>query len=225
VNRDNPSSLGRRLVSEAIGTGLLLAAVVGSGIMAESLAGGNPALALLANTMATAAALVALILTFGPLSGAHFNPAVTGAEWVSGQLRPGDAAAYVAAQCVGGIVGVVLAHGMFAQPLLTLSQHVRTGPANADVIVFGHTHKPYFKEVDGVLFVNAGSVGKPKDGDRRAGYALLTLESDRPVRFIRVSYDVGRIAQAIRQTALPEEFAADVETGGAPAAPTGSGTS
>jgi glycerol uptake facilitator-like aquaporin len=127
VNGQDHATLGRRLAAEAVGTALLLAAVVGSGIMAESLAGGNVALALLANTMATAAALVALILTFGPVSGAHFNPAVTGAEWVGGRLRPADAAAYIGAQCMGAIVGVMLAHGMFAQPVVTLSQHVRTG--------------------------------------------------------------------------------------------------
>lgn len=119
----------KRLVSEAMGTALLLAAVVGSGIMGETLAGGNVALALLANTVATGAALVALILTFGPISGAHFNPAVTLADATQGgipwRLVPG----YIIAQCVGAVVGVYSAHFMFAQPLIQISRHVRSGPS------------------------------------------------------------------------------------------------
>jgi glycerol uptake facilitator-like aquaporin len=119
----------KRLVSEAVGTALLLAAVVGSGIMGERLAGGNVALALLANTVATGAALVALILTFGPISGAHFNPAVTLADATQGgipwRLVPG----YIAAQCVGAVVGVYSAHFMFAQPLIQISRHARSGPS------------------------------------------------------------------------------------------------
>ena len=87
--------------------------------------------------------------------------------------------------------------------------------SGADVIVFGHTHKPYVKRVNDVWFVNAGSVGKPKDGDWRACYALLTLDRQDPVEFVRVEYDVHRITQAIRATDLPEEFAADLERGGA----------
>jgi len=117
------------LVSEALGTALLLAAVVGSGVMAERLAGGNAALALLANTVATGAALVTLILTFGPISGAHFNPAVTVADATQGgipwRLVPG----YIVAQCVGAIVGVYSAHFMFAQPLIQISRHARSGPS------------------------------------------------------------------------------------------------
>lgn len=120
-------TIPKRLVSEAMGTALLLAAVVGSGIMAERLAGGNGALALLANTIATGAALVALILTFGPISGAHFNPAVTLADATQGgipwRLVPG----YIAAQCVGAVVGVYSAHFMFAQPLIQISRHARSG--------------------------------------------------------------------------------------------------
>lgn len=87
--------------------------------------------------------------------------------------------------------------------------------SEADVIVFGHTHRPYMKVVDGVLFVNAGSVGKPKDGDWRACYAILDLEAASPVEFVRLSYDVVSAAAAIRATELPEEFAADIERGGA----------
>src|SRR6188768_3907268 len=105
-------SLSRRLIAEAVGTGLLLAAVVGSGIMAENLAGGNVAIALLANTIATAAALVALILTFGPISGAHFNPVVTMVERIERRLSTQDASAYVVVQVVGACAGVVLAHLM-----------------------------------------------------------------------------------------------------------------
>ncbi len=88
--------------------------------------------------------------------------------------------------------------------------------SNADVIVFGHTHRPYVKRVDGVWFVNAGSVGKPKDGDARACYVILEPAADPPASFVRVSYDVAAAAAAIRGSGgLPHEFAADVETGGA----------
>src|SRR5947209_8133667 len=103
-------SYGRRIVAEAIGTALLLAAVIGSGIMGEKLAAGNVAIALLANTLATGAALVALILTFGPISGAHFNPAVTLADAFLGGLRWLDVPAYLAAQIVGAFAGVAAAH-------------------------------------------------------------------------------------------------------------------
>ena len=90
--------------------------------------------------------------------------------------------------------------------------------SNADVIVYGHTHRPYAKVVDDVLFVNVGSVGKPKDGDWRACYALLEPGVSEPVRFVRVEYDIQTVTQAIRQSDLPHEFAADLERGGAPAA-------
>jgi glycerol uptake facilitator-like aquaporin len=102
----------RRATAEAVGTGLLLATVVGSGIMAERLAGGNVAIALLANTIATGAALVALILTFGPISGAHFNPAVTLADASQGGLRWSDVPTYIVAQLVGAFAGVATAHVM-----------------------------------------------------------------------------------------------------------------
>jgi len=120
-------NLSRRLVAEGIGTGLLLAAVVGSGVMAEQLAGGNVAIALLANTLATAGALVALIVTFGPISGAHFNPAVTLALAVRKALPWAAVPGYVLAQLIGAVLGVWLAHVMFGLPLVQASAHVRTG--------------------------------------------------------------------------------------------------
>src|ERR1700704_1695307 len=123
------ASLPRRLVAEAIGTALLLAAVVGSGIMGERLANGNVAIALLANTFATGAALVALILTFGPISGAHFNPAVTLADAFGGGLRWRDVAPYVVAQIVGAFAGVAAAHLMFGEPIFFASRHARAGGA------------------------------------------------------------------------------------------------
>jgi glycerol uptake facilitator-like aquaporin len=121
------ASLGRKLAAECVGTGLLLAAVVGSGIMGERLAGGNVAIALLANTIATGAALVALILTFGSVSGAHFNPAVSCADASQGGLRWSEAAAYVIVQIVGGVAGVALADAMFGEPVFAWSTHVRSG--------------------------------------------------------------------------------------------------
>lgn len=122
-------SLGRRLTAEGLGTAFLLAAVVGSGIMGERLAGGNVALVLLANAAATGAALLALILTLGPISGAHFNPAVTLADaWLRG-LSWREVAGYVAAQMGGAFAGVVAAHLMFDEPLLAASTKIRAGPA------------------------------------------------------------------------------------------------
>jgi glycerol uptake facilitator-like aquaporin len=122
-------SLSRRIAAEWLGTAFLLAAVVGSGIMGERLAGGNVAVALLANSVATGAALVALILSFGGISGAHFNPLVTaGAVW-GGSLSARDGVAYLAAQVSGAIAGVVAANVMFELPLLSLSQHARHGGA------------------------------------------------------------------------------------------------
>jgi glycerol uptake facilitator-like aquaporin len=120
-------NLARRMVAEGIGTALLLAAVVGSGIMGERLAGGNVAIALLANTIATGAALVALILTFGAISGAHFNPAVTLADASQGGLSWRDVPAYVLAQIVGAFAGVGAAHVMFDLPLFFASRHARRG--------------------------------------------------------------------------------------------------
>jgi glycerol uptake facilitator-like aquaporin len=122
-------NLARRLVAESLGTGLLLATVVGSGIMGERLAAGNVGLALLANTLATGAALVALILTFGPVSGAHFNPVVTLSDAWQGNMRWRDVPAYLLVQIAGAFAGVAAAHLMFGEPLFFASQHVRTGPA------------------------------------------------------------------------------------------------
>jgi glycerol uptake facilitator-like aquaporin len=121
--------LPRRVAAEAIGTALLLATVIGSGIMGERLCGGNVAIALLANTIATGAGLVALILTFGPISGAHFNPAVTLADATQGGIAWRDVPAYLAAQVAGAFAGVAAAHGMFGEPVFFASQHVRTGMA------------------------------------------------------------------------------------------------
>ena len=121
--------MARRAVAEALGTAFLLATVVGSGIMGERLAGGNVAIALLANTLATGAMLVALILTFGPISGAHFNPAVTIADASQGGLAWRDVPVYVAAQVSGAFVGVAMAHLMFGAPVFFASRHVRSGPA------------------------------------------------------------------------------------------------
>jgi glycerol uptake facilitator-like aquaporin len=119
----------RRLAAEFVGTALLLAVVVGSGIMGERLAGGNVAVALLANSLATGGGLVALILAFGAVSGAHFNPVVTGVEAALGRMPAGLALAYVAAQVSGAIAGVVAAHLMFELAPLFASQHARTGGA------------------------------------------------------------------------------------------------
>ena len=124
-------TLSRRAASEAIGTALLVAAVVGSGIMGERLAGGNAAIALLANTLATGAGLVALILAFEPFSGAHFNPAVTLARAIRGGFSRRDAAAYLTAQIAGAFLGVVCAHLMFGEPVLSASTHSRSGMAQA----------------------------------------------------------------------------------------------
>lgn len=121
--------LAKRVVAEAFGTFFLLAAVVGSGIMAERLAGGNTALALLANTAATGAALVALIISFGPTSGAHFNPVVTLAFAFHGELLWRDVPYYLLAQFVGGVGGVVAANVMFGLPAVFVSNHARTGMA------------------------------------------------------------------------------------------------
>lgn len=117
----------RRAASEALATAFLLATVLGSGIMGEQLAGGNVAIALLANTLATGAALVALILTFGPISGAHMNPAVSLAAAIEGDLPWRDVPTYVAAQLAGAFAGVATAHLMFQKPLFFASQHARNG--------------------------------------------------------------------------------------------------
>jgi glycerol uptake facilitator-like aquaporin len=121
------SSLSQRCIAEALGTAFLLAAVVGSGIMAARLAGGNGALALLCNTLPTGAILTVLILALGPVSGAHFNPAVTLAFLCRGEMTSRTAALYAASQILGGIAGVLAAHAMFDLPLWQVSQTVRSG--------------------------------------------------------------------------------------------------
>jgi glycerol uptake facilitator-like aquaporin len=125
------ADLMKRSVAEALGTAFLLAAVVGSGIMGERLAAGNVAIALLANTASTGAALVALILALGPISGAHFNPAVTLVDaWQDG-VAWRDVSALITAQVIGAFIGVASAHVMFGEPLFSTSQHVRSGGAQA----------------------------------------------------------------------------------------------
>ena len=123
------ADLPRRVVSEALGTAFLLAVVVGSGIMGETLAGGNVAVALLANTLATGAGLVALILTFGPVSGAHFNPAVTLAAAAERTFPWREVPAYLGAQVAGAFAGVGVANLMFRRPLFFASTHARSGLA------------------------------------------------------------------------------------------------
>jgi glycerol uptake facilitator-like aquaporin len=122
-------NLSRRIVAEILGTAFLLAAVIGSGIMGERLAAGNVAIALLANTLATGAALVALILTFGPISGAHFNPAVSISDAWQGGLPWREVPIYITAQVVGAFSGVALAHLMFGLPVFFTSHHARSGLA------------------------------------------------------------------------------------------------
>ncbi len=129
MRHDSEAAIGlaRRLVAEGVGTCVLLMAIVGSGIMGERLADGNEALVLLANSFATGAVLLALILVLGPISGGHFNPAVTLAMARRGAIPRAQILPYVAVQIVGAIVGVVLAHAMFGLPPISASQHVRAG--------------------------------------------------------------------------------------------------
>lgn len=123
------NSLRRRLGAEFLGTAFLLATVIGSGIMAERLAGGNVALALLGNTLATGAILFVMITALGPISGAHFNPAVSAVFAFCGKLPRSDLVAFVMAQIAGGVVGVLIAHSMFDETLIQLSTKGRSGPA------------------------------------------------------------------------------------------------
>lgn len=122
-------SLSKRLVAEALGTAMLLATVIGSGIMGETLAGGNVAIALLGNTIATGAILVVLILGFGPISGAHFNPAVTLVFCIRREITAGHALLYVLVQVLGGLAGMVIAHLMFDLDPVQVSSKLRTGPS------------------------------------------------------------------------------------------------
>jgi glycerol uptake facilitator-like aquaporin len=123
------SNLRIRIVAEFLGTAFLVAAVVGSGIMAERLSAGNAALVLLANTIATGAALVALILTLGPISGAHLNPVVSLVDAMEGGLAWSETLPYIAAQIFGGVCGTIAVHAMFGLRLVSLSRHIRGGPA------------------------------------------------------------------------------------------------
>jgi glycerol uptake facilitator-like aquaporin len=120
-------TLGRRAAGEGVATALLLATIIGSGVMGENLAGGNVAIALLANTIATGAALVALILAFAPISGAHMNPLVSVSEAWRGNLAWRDVPLYIGAQVAGAYAGVAAAHAMFGKPLFFASQHARAG--------------------------------------------------------------------------------------------------
>src|SRR5262245_37556176 len=128
MSRDT-ASFSKRAVSELVGTALLVAAVVGSGIMGERLAGGNVAVALLANTAATGAVLMALIYGLAPISGAHLNPVVSAASAIWGELAWRDLPSYVVAQLVGAFIGVAVAHLMFELPVFSIAQHARTGVA------------------------------------------------------------------------------------------------
>jgi glycerol uptake facilitator-like aquaporin len=122
-----PTSMMRRLVAEGLGTAFLLAVVVGSGIMAERLAGGNMAIALLANALSTGAGLIALILMFASISGAHFNPVVTLSEAFQKNMPSGEVLPYILVQILGAFAGVAAVHGMFESPIFFSSEHVRTG--------------------------------------------------------------------------------------------------
>jgi glycerol uptake facilitator-like aquaporin len=123
-----PYTPAQRIAAEFLGTALLLATVIGSGIMGAKLSGGNDAVALLGNSLATGAILAVIITVFGPISGAHFNPAVSGVFWLRGETSSRLAIAYVVAQLLGGFVGVLLAHAMFDMPLMQTASKVRTGP-------------------------------------------------------------------------------------------------
>jgi glycerol uptake facilitator-like aquaporin len=132
VRNDAPAAVFRpvqKALAECVGTALLLATVIGSGIMGERLSGGNIAIALLANTLATGAVLVALILTFGPISGAHFNPAVTLVAALKGESSWRNACGFIVAQVVGAFIGVAVSHVMFGEALFSASTHARSGGA------------------------------------------------------------------------------------------------
>ena len=159
-------TLSRPLVAEFVGTALLLAVVIGSGIMGERLAGGNVAIALLGNTLATGAGLVVLIHMFGPISGAHFNPVVTLAVVVGRQIGVRPAILYIVAQIAGAIAGAWLAHAMFGEPIIQISRKLRPGPAQGLselVATFGligtilttQARRPEFTPVAVGLFITA----------------------------------------------------------------------
>ncbi|MFN0040304.1 MAG: aquaporin [Burkholderiales bacterium] len=159
-------SAPKRIAAEFIGTALLLATVAGSGIMGERLAAGNTAIALLANSIATGAILYALITVLGPVSGAHFNPLVTLAELVQGRIQRRPAIAYVAAQIVAALVGILIAHGMFGLPAFTPSDHERSGAAQMFseviatfglllLILTGARHRPEALPATVALYITA----------------------------------------------------------------------
>jgi glycerol uptake facilitator-like aquaporin len=161
-----PVTFGRRLVAEFLGTMLLLAIVVGSGIMADRLSGGSAALALLGNAMATGAGLVVLIHIFGPLSGAHFNPVVTLAVWLKGEASGREASLYGVAQLCGSIMGVWLAHAMFALEVIQLSAKARDGVGQSlseAIATFGllatvlvtQRHRPEFTPIAVGLYITS----------------------------------------------------------------------
>lgn len=160
-------SVARRLVAEALGTALLLTVVIGSGVMGDRLSGGNVAIALLGNTLATGAALAVLITVFGPISGAHFNPAVTLAFAAKGEISAALACGYGLAQLGGAVAGVWTAHLMFALPLFQVSTHLRDGPAQVLseavatlgllVTILGCLrHRPEFTPMAVGLYITAG---------------------------------------------------------------------
>lgn len=164
--RPHATALHRRLAAEGLGTAMLLAVVVGSGIMGQRLSSGNDAIALLGNTIATGAGLVVLIHMFGPLSGAHFNPAVTLAVAIRREVEWRVASAYAVAQLVGAILGVGAAHAMFAEPILQISGKLRDGPAQrfsefvatfglVGTIVVTQKHRPAFTPVAVGLYITA----------------------------------------------------------------------
>lgn len=159
-------ALPRRLASEMVGSLLLAAAVVGSGIMAERLASGNGAVALLANTVATAAVLAALIALLGPVSGAHFNPAVSLIEALRGRLAWTDAVPYLVAQVLGCCVGALLAHSMFEMPLWQASLHIRAGPAQICVRIGDRLER----------FMRQHVVGRIDQGAVGLGAGVLTAD-------------------------------------------------
>jgi len=159
-------TLSRRVTAEFTGTAMLLAIVVGSGIMGERLAGGNDAIALLGNTIATGAGLIVLIHMFGPISGAHFNPVVTMAVLLRREIGVRDAILYGVAQCAGAIAGVWVAHAMFAEPVLQISTKARDGLAQGfaeSVATFGligtilsvQRHRPEFTPIAVGLYITS----------------------------------------------------------------------
>ncbi len=199
--------LSRRLAAEALGTALLLAVVVGSGIMGERLAGGNVAVALLANSLATGAGLIALILALGQVSGAHFNPVVTLWAVLSGDIDRREAAAYIAVQCASAFAGVAMAHSMFELPVFFASQHARTG-----VSQWGGEFVATF----GLLMVIIGCVRRRPDAVPYAvgGYITAAYWFTSSTSFANPAVTLARAASdtfaGIRPVDVPEFVAAQL---------------